>query len=580
MRIKNKAINPDSKKIAFTFDGKNILGIKGDTIASALIDCGIYSCRETDAGNKRGVFCGMGVCNECAVHVDGREGELACMTYITADMKVSTQGQYRKMPDVQPELPPEEVLVTDLLVIGAGPAGMSAAAVAAEAGQSVVMVDERGNSGGQYFKQPSNYFSVSERKLDKQFQMGRRLISRVSNPGITTLRGCTIWGAFGLQNIQVSNSSQRWRVESKNVLIATGAFEKGMPIPGWTLPGVMTTGAAQTLLRSYQVAMGSNVAISGNGPLNLQMAAELVKAGVNVVALAETSKPLGFRNAIRSAQLFYYSPRLFIDGIKYMFVLGRARVPFMQGAATTAFMGNDSVEQVRISKISPQGIPLPESHRDFDVDSAALGFGFEPSNEIARSLGCSHSFDSKANMLTANRDSFGRSSVPGVWIAGDSSGIAGAQVAMSEGVIAGYAMSLDNKYELSPTQVAEYDKALKTKKRHVEFQKILWRIFSGPNLHLQLSSQDTVICRCLSLTREEISADLQPDMRSAGALKRVNRAGMGKCQGRYCSNFSTQLISENTDEPLGEYSGYAPAVPYKPTAIGVIAYPATGEYRK
>ena len=121
----------------------------------------------------------------------------------------------------------------------------------------------------------------------------------------------------------------------------------------------------------------------------------------------------------------------------------------------------------------PQGIPLPESHRDFDVDSVALGFGFDPSNEIARSLGCSHSFDLKANMLTANRDSFGRSSVPGVWIAGDSSGIAGAQVAMSEGVIAGYAMSLDNKYELSPTQVAEYDKALKTKKRHVEFQKVL-----------------------------------------------------------------------------------------------------------
>ena len=90
MRIKNKAINPDSKKIAFTFDGKKILGIKGDTIASALIDWGIYSCRETDAGNKRGVFCGMGVCNECAVHVDGREGELACMTYITADMNTST----------------------------------------------------------------------------------------------------------------------------------------------------------------------------------------------------------------------------------------------------------------------------------------------------------------------------------------------------------------------------------------------------------------------------------------------------------------------------------------------------------
>jgi len=571
VRIKNNAINPDSKKVEFTFDGQSVVGIEGDTIASALINSGIYSCRETEFGAKRGVFCGMGVCNECSVQVNDHEDELACMAYVTSGMKVSTQKQHREMPRVQAEQLLEQVLVTDLLVIGAGPAGMSAAAVAAEAGLKVIIIDERSNIGGQYFKQPSRHFSVLERNLDKQYQKGRKLIARISDSKVTILRGCTVWGTFGLDNILVSSGKERWRIKSQNVLIATGAFESGMPIPGWTLPGVMTTGAAQTLLRSYQVAMGENVAISGNGPLNFQMAAELIKSGVNVVALAETSRPLGFRNALRSVKLFYYSPRLFLDGLKYIYIIGRRRVPFMQSSAAASFLGDNRVASVKISKISPLGVPDPKTHRVFEVDSVALGFGFAPSNEIARSLGCRHSFDPKVKMLTADRDSFGRSSEPGVWIAGDSSGISGAQVAMSEGVIAGFAISLDGGRILNEKQRVEYEKALRTRKRSIKFQDTLWKIFSGPDLHIQLSTADTVICRCLSLTRDDITADLQSDMRSAGALKRVNRAGMGKCQGRYCSSFSTRLISESTGEPLNEYSGYAPAVPYKPTEIGVIA---------
>lgn len=579
MRVSNNAINPDSKKVTFTYNGESIAGIEGDTIASALINSGIYSCRVSDSGAQRGVFCGMGVCNECAVDVDSRGGELACMTYVKDNMKVATQNQHREVPEVHATQMIEQVLTTDLLVIGAGPAGMSAAAVAAEAGLNVIIIDERSNMGGQYFKQPSKSFSVVEKNLDKQYQKGRQLISRVSHPRITILRGSTIWGTFGLMNILVASSEERWRIESKNILIATGAFESGMPIPGWTLPGVMTTGAAQTFLRSYQVAIGKNVAISGNGPLNLQMAAELIKSGIKVVALAETSRPLGLINGLRSMKLLYYSPRLFLDGLKYIFIIARARVPFMQSAAPTSFEGDNYVEQIEISKISAEGVPVPQSNRKFAVDSVALGFGFSPSNEIARSLGCKHSFSAQLNMLIADRDIFGRSSIPGVWIAGDSSGIGGAQVAMAEGIIAGFALSLDSGSQLTSGQEAEYEKALKTRRRSNKFQKVLWKIFAGPRLHLQLSTPETIICRCLSLSRGEIAAGLQPDMRSAGALKRVNRAGMGKCQGRYCSSFSARLISENTGESLNEYSGYAPAVPYKPTEIGVIAYSLTDNQR-
>ena len=576
MRIKNKAINPNSKKVGFTFNEQPITGLQGDTVASALINSEIYTCRITDAGDKRGVFCGMGVCNECAVGINDHAGELACMTYIQEGMKVITQKQSRNLPVTDYAQLPEVVLRADLLVIGAGPAGMSAAVIAAEAGLNVVIVDERKNLGGQYFKQPSSYFAIDEDRLDKQFKSGRKLISRLTNSRVTILSGGTIWAATDTKNIFVASKEQRWEIESLNILIATGAFEKGVPIPGWTLPGVMTTGAAQTLLRSYQVAIGKKIVISGNGPLNLQMTAELIDSGVEVVALAETSKPLSIRNFLRSALLFYYSPRLFVSGLRYLYLIAKARVPFYQNSAATSFFGNDCVQSVEISKINETGVPM-KVQGTFDADSVALGFGFSPSSEIARSLGCAHTFNERQDALVANRDSKGRSSVSGVWIAGDGAGIGGAQVAIAEGAIAAFAIIEESGVQLSEVIKREHKKALKLRKRNRKFQAVLWKIFSGPTLRVQLTKPDTVICRCLSLTRQEISQDLQSQMRSAGALKRVNRAGMGKCQGRYCSSFVTHLVAGSTGEPVSEFSGYAPAVPFKPTAIGVIAFPQVND---
>jgi NADPH-dependent 2,4-dienoyl-CoA reductase/sulfur reductase-like enzyme len=576
VRIKNKAINPNSERISFTFNGKQLNGLQGDTVASALIDSGLYTCRITDTGDQRGVYCGMGVCNECAVEVDGRSGELACMTYIQGGMNISTQKQARQLPSPIHEQLPERYLKADLLVIGAGPAGMSAAIVASKAGLDVVIVDERKNPGGQYFKQPSSYFSIDEDRLDKQFKVGRNLISQLSESKIKVLSGATIWSVSETNKVFLASKEERWEVQAKNILIAAGAYEKGIPIPGWTLPGVMTTGAAQTLLRSYQVALGEKIVISGNGPLNLQMAAELISAGVEVVALAETSKPLSLRNSLRSLLLFYYSPKLFISGVRYMYLIAKARVPFFQSAAASNFFGEERVESVEISKIDKGGVPLKVLAK-LEVDSVALGFGFSPSSEIARTLGCAHTFDAKQDVLVANRDSKGRSSVSGIWIAGDSGVIGGAQVAIAEGTIAAFSILEEFDIDLPKSVKEDYRKALKLRKRSHKFQKVLWKIFSGPTLRSQLSKPDTVICRCLSLTKEEICDDLESQMRSAGALKRVNRAGMGKCQGRYCSSFVTHLIAESTGEPVGEFSGYAPATPFKPTAIGIIAYSPVNE---
>ena len=271
MRVKVKGVENYGPPCTFEFNGKKQDGVIGDSIASALINSGEYGLRNTEGTEKRGVFCGMGVCNECLVNVDGEEGLLACMTQLKPEMKISNQRQHISKPDFEsePEIEqlPEIALSPDVLIIGAGPAGMSVAAKLGNAGKQVLLIDERKASGGQYFKQPATDFQVSEEKLDSQYRKGKALIRKFEKSGAKSLFNLKIWGVFGPEKFLGYDSTNRYVITPKHVVIATGAFERGLVFPGWTLPGVLTTGAGQSLLRSYQVSAGNRVAIAGNGPL-------------------------------------------------------------------------------------------------------------------------------------------------------------------------------------------------------------------------------------------------------------------------------------------------------------------------
>jgi thioredoxin reductase len=560
--------------ISFTFDGAPVRAKDGDSLASALVSQGIYALKESLEGGTRGVFCGMGVCNECAVVVNGQSGKLACMTPAVDGAVVQHQPAYPELNFSESLLSklelPESEISPDVLIIGAGPAGLATAAVVAEAGLDVVLIDERGKLGGQFFKQPAETF-LDEETLDKQFREGRALIERVKKSNVRILGGASVWGAFSANHILASSEEQRWIIRPRKLVIATGAYERGLFAPGWTLPGVMTTGAAQTLLRSYQVALGSNVFISGNGPLNLQMAAELVRAGGKVVGLAESANPFRISNFFSGMALFWYSPSLVLKGIGYFFTLMRARVPIYFNTIPTQFTGNSSVEEIEVSKLSPEGMIRDGTARKFKIDAVALGFGFMPSNEIARSLGCKHIFDSNDTSLKVVRDKFGNTNLPDIQVIGDSGGVSGAQIAKAAGVLAGF--SLVGKFDRTTTSALNGEKkeAMRTFRKNIGFQRHLWKIFKSLILLDQSAGPSTTICRCLSLNRGVIESLLTDEILSAGALKRVTRAGMGICQGRYCGPAIIELAEKNMNIPVAEFSGFAPQAPHKPTAIGVIA---------
>ncbi len=312
-RALSAGVAAHGKPVSIRFGAKTIETMEGQTVLAALVAAGEMVCRTTAGGAERGSFCGMGVCQDCILDIDGHPNQRACMTPVRAGMVVAA-GEPRPEPAADAADPEMVTLTPDVLVIGGGPAGLAAAAVAAEAGLDVVLIDERSKLGGQFYKQPADGFGVDERAIDKQFRDGRALIRRVAASGARCISGMTAWAAFGAEEVWASSSAANLGIRPKRVVLATGAYERGVPLPGWTLPGFMTTGAAQTLLRSYQIAPGRRVLLGGNGPLNLQVAAELVRAGIKVVALVEAAARPGPRMLASLAKMAISAPDLVRDG--------------------------------------------------------------------------------------------------------------------------------------------------------------------------------------------------------------------------------------------------------------------------
>lgn len=511
------------------------------------------------------MFCGLGVCRECLVTVDGRPNLRACMTPLEAGMRVETTPRTVPSAGSPPDVAPREEVVEcpDVLVIGGGPAGLHAALAAAQAGARVSLLDERSSLGGQYFKPlaPSHRFALPP---DRQFSEGLALVDAVHAAGVRCHAKAVVWAAFPGPELIALIEGRRRLFRPRRLILATGAFERAAPAPGWTLPGCMTTGGAQMLVRSNRVAPGRRVVIAGNGPLNWQLAVELLAAGVDVAVVAEAAPRFSYRGLAPLARMLAADPKRTLEGAH---MLAKLRHLLAFGAAVTELHGTGRVEAVTLSRIDLQGRPVPGTARRIDADTVCMGYGFIASCELARSLGCRHEPAGPGAGLRALRDADGRSSVPEVFIAGDGAGMGGAAAAQAEGTIAGAAAAADLGH--TPTAVIESAQAARLMlQRHRSFQGALWSLFRAPPLTLQLADRDTLVCRCENVTLGALREALAGGELDIGGLKRQTRAGMGRCQGRYCGALLNEVIGR---QPADEYALFAPRPPARPVPIGLIA---------
>jgi D-hydroxyproline dehydrogenase subunit alpha len=551
MRLSHPSIRPVGRPITFRFDATPIPALEGETIAAALSAAGIVAFRRTAGGAPRGLYCGMGACFDCVVTVDGRIGQRACMTKATDGMIVTGEPTLPLAPlGAGPTSAQALLRGCDVLVVGAGPAGLSAAIAAAEAGADVVVLDERSATGGQYAKPLA--VSHADTLPDAQFRLGTQLRKRALAAGVRIETEATVWGAFAADEIAALVGGHAVTFRPRRLILAAGAHERPVPLPGWTLPGVMTTGALQTLVRAQRVCPGERVLIAGSGPLNLQLACELLAGGVKPLAVVEAAPKPGLAAWRDAWTMDRTAPDLLYQGIGMLVTLKRAGVPVLWSAQVTELQGEARVRSAHVAG------------RTFDVDVVALNLGFQPETGLARALGAAHRFvDVGLGHLATETDDDGRTSVGGVYAVGDGASLGGARVAMARGRLAGLAAARELGLPApdDPATRAALARAL-------AFQAALWRVFRSPPP--AALSDATIICRCEEVSAGRLRQELAGGLTSLPALKKATRAGMGRCQGRFCSATIARLCPDAPDD----FAFAAPRAPLRPVPAAPLMFEA------
>ncbi|ALM50969.1 FAD-dependent oxidoreductase [Halomonas huangheensis] len=572
--------------ISFSFEGEIVQARSGQSIAAALVAAGHLAHRHGRQGEAHGHFCGMGACHECLVSVNGTDGLRACMTPVSEGMSVRQQAYLVSPPqnaapvsdasllsEERTSLPEEAV---DVLVVGAGPGGLCAALTAAQNGASVLLIDERHHAGGQYFKQRVTIDTTSP--VDRQMQRGAALVERVLAAGVECRESTQVWGAFRESDqgitIGAESDGEAYLIRPSALVIATGATEKPTPVPGWTLPGVMTTGGLQTLLRSYQAHPPGPIVIGGNGPLNFQVAAELIKAGAEVSAVIESAQPTSLEGLRSTLAASISAPELIAQGLGYLWTLRKARVPVYYGYRITSVNGKHGPESVTIRNLHPAA-GKESTTVEIPAKAVGLGDGFQPQAEISRLLGVEYDgAKGQTPWLTARRNDDGSNNVPGVFVVGEAGGFGGAHIAMAQGHLAGHSAARHCGHSLSgqsgdPRAKKTLQRAQENLARHRRFQNAMWQAFTAPRQPVSDITPDTIVCRCESVTAGEIQNRCNPSL-DFGAIKRQTRAGMGRCQGRYCAA-TVHALKTSGKQIASEFEIATPQNPVKPIPGSIIA---------
>jgi len=469
----------------------------------------------------------------------------------------------------------------ELVIVGGGPAGMAAALEARRAGVQVTLIEERTTLGGQIYKQPPGAFVVRQpRALEKEYLAGRTLVERTLRSGAEVLAGHAVWNVWGRGPFDVAAYRQGTgaaqggarTIRTEHLILAAGAYDRPVPFPGWTLPGVLTAGGAQSIVKIQQVYPGDRILMAGSGPLILAFSVQLHRLGANVVGVLEAAPQPGPGTAaglLRGA--LGGSLPLLREGIGYLAYLRRHGIPMLYGHAIARAEGTDQVTGAAAVKVDRDWRPIAGTERRFDVDTVCIGYGFLPSLEVPRLLGCALRYDENQGGHVPVRDADLQSSVPGLFVVGDGAGVAGSAVAIEEGRIAGIIAAR----QLGRLDPVTADERLRPRRRRLaqleRFRAALDAAYGiGPGIY-EWATDETIVCRCEEVTVGEVRRHIRPGSRDPNAVKSLTRIGMGLCQGHNCSQQVSAIFAQETGRPLLELPPLSPRPPVRPVPVGLIA---------
>lgn len=442
------------KELPFYFNKKKIVGEEGDTIASALHAAGVRTLTKSLKYERpRGFFCGIGKCSSCLMRVNGVPNVRTCIAPLKEGIFVETQEKLAGLPDAEFKKLPKKTADVDVLVVGAGPAGLCAAIEAASQGVSVLIVDENQRVGGQLVKQTHKFFGSKQeragtRGIDIAKELENSLRSLEEEGKIQVMTDATVIGyyegnkkhRFGVVE-RCEYKSRLYDVRCSAVILASGAMENMLLFPGNDLPGVYGAGAVQTLMNVYGVKPGERVLMVGAGNVGLIVAYQLLQAGIMVDRVVEAAPTIGGYH-VHAAKL------------------RRCGVPIQTSHSITEVYGDEKVEGAVVVKLDENWKPVKGTEEDVKCDTICLAVGLTPSTRLLSQIGVDLCFIPEAGGYVAPHDESMRTSVKGVYVAGDASGIEEASTAMIEGKIAGLAAAIFLGHKQNKKLLKKYQEEL------------------------------------------------------------------------------------------------------------------------
>lgn len=455
------------------------------------------------------------------------------------------------------------VEVFDLVVIGAGPAGLSAAIEARRFGLSAVVLDEQRRVGGQIYRAIEESSPRRREVLGADYAAGAKLAQDFASCGAVHVGGAAVWNVDRDKTVSYLLDGGSRKVRGRSLVLASGAMERPFPVPGWTLPGVMGAGAAQILYKSSGAVPTEPVVLAGGGPLLFLLAQQYLEAGVKIKALIHTTRADDY---LRAAPHVLGALRGWKDLSKGARMLKKIRshgVQTFAGASSFAIEGSEKAESIAFTHNGQR--------KRVETSLVLLHQGVVPNTQLSWSLRAEHRWDERQLCWIPITDAHGQIEETGIYIAGDSRGIVGAKASACQGRLA--ALSIANRLQpIAPGAFKQREQAILDEIRaHVQIRPFLDALYRPQNEHRIPEHDEVMVCRCEEVKAGQIRKYVEVGCLGPNQTKAFGRCGMGPCQGRLCGLTVTEIIASERKVSPQDVGYYRIRPPIKPITLGELA---------
>lgn len=451
----------------------------------------------------------------------------------------------------------------DLAIIGSGPAGLSAAITASKLGLQVQLIDEQVAPGGQIYRGVENSSTNNQSAIDllgSDYQTGAELVSAFRSSAAHYTPNSKVWNITSDGGIDLVCPKGAVHLQAKRILIAAGAMERPMPIPGWVLPGVMTAGSAQIQMKSAAQVPDVPVVIAGSGPLLYLVAWQLLKAQTPLKAVLDTTPRGNYIRAARHAIGALPNARQIRKGLRWIREIKRAGVPVVSNISDLRIEGDTSVESIYWCRENGDTGTI-------DCQMVLLHQGVVPNYQLASLACCDVTWDDIQLCWRTATDEWGATNSDAIAVAGDCTGVSGAAAARQQGEL----VALDTAYRIGKINKATRNttgsNAKQSLVRDLGFRRFLDELYKPPNW-IVIPHDDVIVCRCEEVSAGEIRKAVSHGCAGANQLKFYTRAGMGPCQGRMCGLASSSICADVNRMTVNEVGFTRVRPPIRPITIG------------